>query len=255
MRREFFSRSFWACIYVFLTVATTSGCPNCGYQLHSSQACPIINSEIPIVGFYWAAPLILAERLPLFSFVFAAALGVFGQAARRVPRWNATRRKGLPMATEQPGEFSLRPAKESDARFFRDCSRSVSIALVYWIVPLTLVFVWGRYLTRQEWAGTGVHIAAAGDQRLSQRGHVPPPGGRNARRQGKRTFPRVEQSFTGNRNPPSRLPRGCDRRSVLDVVLWSFSRRERPRRGSGGRGNVSDSTRLRTSKEKRPGTV
>ena len=63
----------------------------------------------------------------------------------------------------------------------------ISIALVYWIVPLTLVFVWGRYLTRQEWAGTGVHIAllvmavvnAVMFRRLA---------GETLRRQGKRTF-------------------------------------------------------------------
>ena len=48
-----------ACIYVFLTVATTTDARLVTNS--TSSQLPIINSEIPIVGFYWAAPLILVS--------------------------------------------------------------------------------------------------------------------------------------------------------------------------------------------------
>jgi hypothetical protein len=35
----------------------------------------------------------------------------------------------------------------------------VSIVLAWWVVPVTLVLFWLRYLPRHDWWGTGLHVA------------------------------------------------------------------------------------------------
>lgn len=35
----------------------------------------------------------------------------------------------------------------------------ISILLVWWLVPGTLLLVWGRFLPRHDWIGTGLHVA------------------------------------------------------------------------------------------------
>jgi uncharacterized protein YjbI with pentapeptide repeats len=45
-----------------------------------------------------------------------------------------------------------------DAPSTRLVEKSVSIFLAYWIVPLTLLFFWGRYLTVQEMHGSALHV-------------------------------------------------------------------------------------------------
>ena len=44
-----------------------------------------------------------------------------------------------------------------DAPSTRLIEKSISMFLAYWVVPLTLIFFWGRYLTMQEMHGTALH--------------------------------------------------------------------------------------------------
>jgi uncharacterized protein YjbI with pentapeptide repeats len=45
-----------------------------------------------------------------------------------------------------------------DAPSTRFIEKSVSMFLAYWLVPLTLLFFWGRYLTVQEMHGSALHV-------------------------------------------------------------------------------------------------
>lgn len=45
-----------------------------------------------------------------------------------------------------------------DAPSTRLIEKSVSMFLAYWVVPLTMVFYWGRYLTKQDMHGTALHV-------------------------------------------------------------------------------------------------
>jgi len=45
-----------------------------------------------------------------------------------------------------------------DAPSTRLIEKSVSMFLAYWLVPLTLLFFWGRYLTVQEMHGSALHV-------------------------------------------------------------------------------------------------
>lgn len=45
-----------------------------------------------------------------------------------------------------------------DAPSTRLIEKSVSMVMAYWIVPLTLLFFWGRYLSMQDMHGTALHL-------------------------------------------------------------------------------------------------
>lgn len=45
-----------------------------------------------------------------------------------------------------------------DAPSTRLIEKSISMVMAYWIVPLTLLFFWGRYLTMQDMHGTALHM-------------------------------------------------------------------------------------------------
>jgi uncharacterized protein YjbI with pentapeptide repeats len=45
-----------------------------------------------------------------------------------------------------------------DAPSTRFIEKAISILLAYWLVPLTLLCIWGRYLTQQDMHGTLLHI-------------------------------------------------------------------------------------------------
>jgi uncharacterized protein YjbI with pentapeptide repeats len=145
-----------ACIYVFLTVATTM--PLRLITNSSSSQLPIINSEIPIVAFYWAAPLILVSVYLYFLLYLQRLWESLAKLPAVFPDGTPLDEKIYPWLPNSlvSSHFVLlreqRPALSG-------LQSLISIALAYGFVPLTLVFVWGRYLTRQEWAGTGVHIA------------------------------------------------------------------------------------------------
>ena len=145
-----------ACIYVFLTVATTTDARLVTNS--TSSQLPIINSEIPIVGFYWAAPLILVSVYLYFLLYLQRLWESLAKLPAVFPDGTPLDEKVYPWLPNSlvSSHFVLLRERRP---VLSGLQSLISIALVYWIVPLTLVFVWGRYLTRQEWAGTGVHIA------------------------------------------------------------------------------------------------
>ena len=145
-----------ACLYVFLTVATTTDARLITNS--TSSQLPIINSEIPIVGFYWAAPLILVSVYLYFLLYLQRLWESLAKLPAVFPDGTPLDEKVYPWLPNSlvSSHFVLLRERRP---VLSGLQSLISIALVYWIVPLTLVFVWGRYLTRQEWAGTGVHIA------------------------------------------------------------------------------------------------
>ncbi len=136
-----------ACIYVFLTVATTTDARLVTNS--TSSQLPIINSEIPIVGFYWAAPLILVSVYLYFLLYLQRLWESLAKLPAVFPDGTPLDEKVYPWLPNSlvSSHFVLLRERRP---VLSGLQSLISIALVYWIVPLTLVFVWGRYLTRQE---------------------------------------------------------------------------------------------------------
>jgi uncharacterized protein YjbI with pentapeptide repeats len=154
--RKIFFGLILGCIYSWLTVATTTDARLLTNS--ASSPLPIIQTEIPIAWFYWAAPVIL---LSVYFYLhlylqrlwrgLAALPAVFPDGKPLDERAYPWLLNGLVRAN-----FSLlkvnRPALSRLENF-------VSITLAWWLVPFTLVVFWIRYLPRHEWIGTFLQVA------------------------------------------------------------------------------------------------
>ena len=145
-----------ACVYSWLTIASTKD-PALLMNSGTSKL-PVIDVEIPIVGFYWMAPLVL--------------LGIYVYFHINLQRlWEAM--------TTLPAIFpdGVTLDRKTDSWLLIDLVRrhykylkpsppplawlqeTLSLLLAWWVVPLTVAWFWFRYLARHDWLGTGMHIA------------------------------------------------------------------------------------------------
>ena len=153
--RKLFIAMLAACLYSWLTIATTTD-----VNLITNRASlplPIIQTSIPILGFYVVAPVILLCIYFYFHFYLqklweelASLPAVFPDGRplhAKVDPWllNDLVRAHLPMLTVN------RP-------FLSYLQLWISILLAWWAVPITLVLFWGRYLRRHEELGTAFHV-------------------------------------------------------------------------------------------------
>lgn len=126
--------------------------------LVNASAIPIPRSPnvLPLVGFYLGAPLLL---LVLYLRLHFLLIRLWGSMA------------GLPavfsdgQTPEKDGPWFLMGLIRSHFRWSREArsplapvEAGLATILAYWIVPVTLFFFWLRYLVRQDFRGTLLHI-------------------------------------------------------------------------------------------------
>jgi uncharacterized protein YjbI with pentapeptide repeats len=144
-----------ACAYSVLTIATTTDA-----KLITNTATsplPVIQTAVPIAGFYWVAPLLVVgvylyfhlylqrlwEALADLPAVFPDGVSV----DRKVDPWLLTgliRRHVRRLASEHPAYAWLHT--------------TIAVISAWWVVPVTLLLFWGRYLRRHDWVGTALHV-------------------------------------------------------------------------------------------------
>lgn len=135
------------CLYSWLTIATTKDVELITNR--ASSPLPIIQTAIPIVGFYVVAPVILL----CIYFYFHFYLQKLWEELATLP---AVFPDGRPLyARADPWLFNdlvsahfVRLKKERP--FLSYFQQWISILLAWWIVPITLLLFWGRYLPRHD---------------------------------------------------------------------------------------------------------
>jgi uncharacterized protein YjbI with pentapeptide repeats len=126
--------------------------------LLNASAIPLagLGNLLPITGFYLGGPLVLLALSLRFQFLLlrlwgsmAALPAVFqdGQTLEKDGPWYLM---GLVRR-----HFRWQGEKQSAMTTFET---ALSMALAYWIVPATLFLFWLRYLTRQDFRGTLLHV-------------------------------------------------------------------------------------------------
>jgi hypothetical protein len=111
---------------------------------------PIIQLQIPIVWFYRAAPLIL---FALYLYLHAH-LGTLWRALSGHQSLDATSYSWALPGTRR-AYFKVHQ-KSDDAP--AGLSSALSIILSWWLAPMTLLLIWGRYLPVHDWWGTSFLI-------------------------------------------------------------------------------------------------
>ena len=144
-----------ACVYSWLAIATTTD-----VRLITNSAAsplPIFGTEIPIVGFYWVAPAILLGA-HLFIHIYLQRLWQgYARLPAVFPDGMALDQKAYPWLLSSLVQFNVRRLRGRQ-RLSTCFDHILSVILAWWVVPLTLVFFWLRYLPRHDWVGTVWHI-------------------------------------------------------------------------------------------------
>ena len=154
--KRLFASLLFGCTYALLTVATTTDVRLLTNS--ASSPLPVIQTQIPIAGFYFAAPVILVG----LSSYFLLYVQRLWESLAKLP---AVFPDGTPL-DEKVYPWLPNSIVHSHFTLLKNCRPPLSklqavttIIFGYWVVPITLVFVWGRYLPRHDWWGTGIHAA------------------------------------------------------------------------------------------------
>lgn len=117
---------------------------------------PLLGRFLPILAFYLAGPILLAGMYVGFH----SCLQKLWDAMEELPAVFPDGRRiaeCIPASMMALAPRSLREAEQEGSKFL--VFRRVLWHLAgYWIVPTTLVLVWARYLTEQDWRGSLLQI-------------------------------------------------------------------------------------------------
>ena len=143
-----------ACLYSWLTIATTSDV-NLVVNRATSPL-PIIGTSIPIVGFYFVAPLLLLVIYFYFHLYLQKLWDGMGSLPAIFPDGRPLQAKADPwLLSDLVRSHASR--LRLDRPFLSYLQKWISIALAWWAVPFTLILFWGRYLRRHDLVGTTLH--------------------------------------------------------------------------------------------------
>ncbi len=149
--RKIYLSMLLGCAYAWLTIATTTDA-----RLLTNSATfplPIIRAEIQIAWFYWAAPAILLG-LFVYLHLYLKVLwkGLAGLPAR-FPDGKPLDQRAYPWLLNGLVRRHVRKLREGRgvAEYPKEW---ISIFLAWWVVPLTLLGFWVRYLPRHHLPGT-----------------------------------------------------------------------------------------------------
>jgi uncharacterized protein YjbI with pentapeptide repeats len=153
--RKLFIALLAACLYSWLTVATTTDLNLITNR--ASSPLPIIQTAIPIVGFYWVAPLLLLCVFFYFHFYLQKLWEELGSLPAIFPDGRRLHERSDPWLLNDLVRAHV-PRLKADRPFMSYFQQFISIILAWWLVPLTLMCFWLRYLPRHGSYGTDLHV-------------------------------------------------------------------------------------------------
>lgn len=153
--KKLFIAMLAACLYCWLTIATTTDLNLITNR--SSSPLPIIQTSIPIVGFYVVAPLLLISIYFYFHFYLQKLWEELGSLPAIFPDGRRLHQRSDPWLLNdlvRSHVALLRP----DRPFMSYFQQTISIVLAWWLVPFTLFLFWGRYLPRHDFRWTTLQV-------------------------------------------------------------------------------------------------
>ena len=153
--RKLFLAVLGACLYCWLTIATTVDVNLITNR--ASSPLPIIQTSIPIVGFYVVAPLLLLCIYFYFHFYLQKLWEELQSLPAVLPDGRPLHAKVDPWLLNDLVRSHI--AKLNANRpFLSYFQQFVSVVTAWWAVPITVLLFWGRYLRRHEQTGTTYHV-------------------------------------------------------------------------------------------------
>jgi Pentapeptide repeats (8 copies) len=148
-----------ACLYSWLTVATTTDANLVTDR--ASSPLPIIQTSIPIEGFYIITPLLLLGVYFYFHFYLQKLWDELGSLPAIFSDGIHLQSKADPWLLSDLVQAHVAKLR-SGRPFLSHLQKWISILLAWWFVPVTLLLFWLRYLPRHDVVGTAFHSILTG---------------------------------------------------------------------------------------------
>ena len=153
--RNIFLATIGGCVFSWLTIATTTDVALLTNT--ASTPLPIIQTKVPIAGFYWAAPAILLALYFYLHFYLQSLWEGLASLPAIFPDGRTLDERAYPwLMTSLVREFV--PLLTKERRPFTSLKAGISISIAWGLVPFTFVWFWLRYLPRHDWPWTIWHI-------------------------------------------------------------------------------------------------
>ncbi len=152
--RKIFFAMLLGCVYSWLTIATTTDVRLLTNT--SSSPLPIIGTEIPIAWFYITAPLVLICLYFYFHLYLDNLWGALAGLPAIFPDGKRLDERAYPWLLNTLVRKNFKRLKDRGLIF--RMKEWITIFLSWWVVPITMLAFWLRYLPRHDWIGTFLHI-------------------------------------------------------------------------------------------------
>jgi kumamolisin len=157
--QKVFIATLAACFYSWLTIATTTDLNLISNRATSSL--PIIQTSVPIVGFFFIGPLLLMAAYVYLHFYLQKLWEEVGRLPAVFPDGTVLHRKTDPWLLTDLVLVHNRRLKGRSS-ILLNLQIWVSVFLTWWVVPVTVLLFWNRYLDRQDFIGTIFHSVTCG---------------------------------------------------------------------------------------------
>jgi len=152
--KKIFQIMLLGCIYAGLTIATTEDARLITNSV--SSPLPIIQTQIPIVWFYWVAPFLLLGVYFYLHIYLQHLWAGLADLPAVFPDGKSLDRRAYPWFLNGIIRVHLMLLRHDRPPLSR-LQAGVAIFLAWWTTPLALIFFWFRYLPRHDWVITSLH--------------------------------------------------------------------------------------------------
>jgi uncharacterized protein YjbI with pentapeptide repeats len=155
--QNLFTSIVLVCAYTFLTIASTTDAQLLNNAAPPSSRLPILGTDIPLVRFYAAAPLLLLCMYLYFHLQLQRLWEELSELPAVFPDGRPLDKKAYPWLLNVLVRDHLPRLRENRTHLARWQSR-ISSFFAWGLVPLTVTLAWARYLHAHDWFLTTWHI-------------------------------------------------------------------------------------------------
>jgi uncharacterized protein YjbI with pentapeptide repeats len=152
-----FTSVLLVCAYTWMTVASTTDAQLLNNAAAPSSRLPILGTEIPLVRVYAVAPLLLLCLYVYFHLGLQRLWEEMAELPAVFPDGRPLDKKAYPWLLNALVRSHVARLREDRSHLARWQAR-ISVLLAWGLVPLTLLFLWGRYLPGHDWQVTMLHV-------------------------------------------------------------------------------------------------
>ncbi len=156
--QNLFATLLFVCAYTCLTVASTADTQLLNRAAPSSSRLPILGTDIPLFRFYLVAPLLLLALYVYFHLCLQRFWEELADLPAAFPDGRTLDKKAYPWLLNSLVGSNMPRLREGQT-FLAAWQTRISVLLGWGVVPLTLTFVWARYLRGHDWQVSAIHVA------------------------------------------------------------------------------------------------